>query len=207
MVTLEQKISLFKKLVDDKVSKEIEEEREQKLDEIRLYLENEQRVLMENANKTKKTAIERIKRQKSETLSTLTQRERKWYLKKNEEILRDMLQKVENRLKDFVHSEEYTAFIKSVLLSSLEVFSKDEQIMVYAAPMNFKSVRDTIKETLENNGYSKYIIKETELSCIGGFILQNESKTIRLNKTFAEAMYLKREDMGQLLHEYIQKEV
>lgn len=207
MVTLEQKISLFKKLVDDKVNKEIEEEREQKLDEIRLYLENEQRVLMESANKTKKTAIERIKRQKSETLSTLTQRERKWYLKKNEEILRDMLQKVENRLKDFVHSEEYKEFIRSVLLSSLEVFSKDETIMVYAAPMNFKAVRDTIKETLENSGYSKYIIKETELSCIGGFILENESKTIRLNKTFAEAMYLKREDMGQLLHEYIKKEV
>lgn len=207
MVTLEQKISLFKKLVDDKVSKEIEEEREKKLDEIKTYLENEQRVLIDSANKTKKTAIERIKRQKSETLSTLTQRERKWYLKKNEEILKDMIQKVENRLKDFVHSEEYPAFIKSVLLSSLELFSKDEQLLVFAAPMNFKAVRETIKETLEESGYTNYVIKETEISCIGGFILENESKTIRLNKTFAEAMYLKREDMGQLLHEYIKKEV
>lgn len=207
MVTLEQKISLFKKLVDDKVSKEIDEEREMKQDEIKEYLENEEKVLLANANRTKKTAIERIRRQKSETLSTLTQQERKWYLRKNEEILRDMILQVENKLKDFVQSEGYAGFIRSVLVSSLDSFSKDEQIIVFIPPVNFRAVKETIKKALEDNGFSKYLIKEGELSYIGGFILENESKTMRLNKTFAEAIYLKREDMGQLLHEYIRKGV
>ena len=65
MVTLEQKLSLFKKLVDEKVQKEIDEQILNKDDEIKDFLEKEKQILESNANRTKKAAIERIKRQKS----------------------------------------------------------------------------------------------------------------------------------------------
>ena len=64
MVTLEQKLSLFKKLVDEKVQKEIDEQILNKDDEIKDFLEKEKQILESNANRTKKAAIERIKRQK-----------------------------------------------------------------------------------------------------------------------------------------------
>lgn len=63
MVTLEQKLSLFKKLVDEKVQKEIDEQILNKDDEIKDFLEKEKQILESNANRTKKAAIERIKRQ------------------------------------------------------------------------------------------------------------------------------------------------
>ena len=77
MVTLEQKLSLFKKLVDEKVQKEIDEQILNKDDEIKDFLEKEKQILESNANRTKKAAIERIKRQKSEAISTMIQQERK----------------------------------------------------------------------------------------------------------------------------------
>lgn len=98
MVTLEQKLSLFKKLVDEKVQKEIDEQILNKDDEIKDFLEKEKQILESNANRTKKAAIERIKRQKSEAISTMIQQERKLYLKKNEEILRDLLAKIEDKI-------------------------------------------------------------------------------------------------------------
>lgn len=64
MVTLEQKLSLFKKLVDEKVQKEIDEQILNKDDEIKEFLEKEKQVLESNANRTKKAAIERIKKTK-----------------------------------------------------------------------------------------------------------------------------------------------
>lgn len=41
-------------------------------------------------------------------------------------------------------------------------------------------------------GFENYTIIEAEPNYIGGFVLENERQTIRLNKTFAEALYLKR---------------
>ena len=76
MVTLEQKLSLFKKLVDEKVQKEIDERILNKDNEIKDFLEKEKQILESNANRTKKAAIERIKRQKSEAISTMIQQER-----------------------------------------------------------------------------------------------------------------------------------
>ena len=43
MVTLEQKLSLFKKLVDEKVQKEIDEQILNKDDEIKEFLENQKK--------------------------------------------------------------------------------------------------------------------------------------------------------------------
>ena len=84
MVTLEQKLSLFKKLVDEKVQKEINEQITSKDEEIKDFLDKEKQILETNANRTKKAALERIKRQRSEAISTMIQKERKQYLKKNE---------------------------------------------------------------------------------------------------------------------------
>ena len=54
MVTVEQKLSLFKKLVDEKVQKEIDEQILNKDDEIKDFLEKEKQILESNANRTKK---------------------------------------------------------------------------------------------------------------------------------------------------------
>ena len=45
MVTLEQKLSLFKKLVDEKVQKEIDEQILNKDDEIKDFLENSEELM------------------------------------------------------------------------------------------------------------------------------------------------------------------
>ncbi len=205
MVTLEQKLSLFKKLVDEKVQKEIDEQILNKDDEIKEFLEKEKQVLESNANRTKKAAIERIKRQKSEAISTMIQKERKQYLKKNEEILRDLLAKVEDKIRDFMQTDKYKEHVESSMITALEAFSKDEHIYVSIPANNFNRAKEGAEEALKKAGFENYTVIEAELNYIGGFVLENQKQTIRLNKTFAEALYLKREDLGQMLHDAIRR--
>ena len=205
MVTLEQKLSLFKKLVDEKVQKVIDEQILNKDDEIKDFLEKEKQILESNANRTKKAAIERIKRQKSEAISTMIQQERKLYLKKNEEILRDLLAKIEDKIRDFMQTDKYKEHIEATMLTSLEAFSSEEHIYVYIPPTNFNKAKEAAESALKKAGFENYTIIEAELNYIGGFVLENERQTIRLNKTFAEALYLKREDLGQMLHDAIRR--
>ncbi len=205
MVTLEQKLSLFKKLVDEKVQKEINERISNKDDEIKEFLDKEKQILETSANRTKKAALERIKRQRSEAISTMIQKERKQYLKKNEEILRDLLGKIEDKLRVFMTTQEYPKHIEKSMKAALESFAKDEHIYVAITPNSFNKAKEAAEKMLKEQGFLEYTIIETELSYIGGFILENEKQTIRLNKTFAEAIYLKREDLGQMLHDAIRR--
>lgn len=205
MVTLEQKLSLFKKLVDEKVQKEINEQITSKDEEIKDFLDKEKQILETNANRTKKAALERIKRQRSEAISTMIQKERKQYLKKNEEILRNLLLKIEDKLRAFMSTDKYPEHIEKSMKIALKSFSKDERVYVAIPPNSFNKAKEAAEKVLKEQGYENYTIIETELSYIGGFILENEKQTIRLNKTFAEALYLKHEDLGQMLHDAIRR--
>ena len=98
-------------------------------------MEKEKQILESNANRTKKAAIERIKRQKSEAISTMIQQERKLYLKKNEEILRDLLAKIEDKIRDFMQTDKYKEHIEATMLTSLEAFSSEEHIYVSIPPI------------------------------------------------------------------------
>ncbi len=205
MVTLEQKLSLFKKLVDEKVQKEIDEQIANKDDEIKEFLEKEKNALLSNANRTQKAALERIKRQKSEAISTMIQQERKLYLKRNEEILRDLIAKLEVKIRDFMLTDEYKTYIENSMLIALEAFSKEEHIYISIPPTGFAKAKEAAELALNKAGFEKYTVVEAELNYIGGFVLENERKTIRLNRSFAEAIYLKREDLGQMLHDAIKR--
>ena len=80
----------------------------------------------------------------------------------------------------------------------MRAYDKVELALLYCPGRSAESA-------LKKAGFENYTIIEAELNYIGGFVLENERQTIRLNKTFAEALYLKREDLGQMLHDAIRR--
>lgn len=207
MVTLEQKLNLFKKIVDEKVQKDIDQQITQKDDEISEYLAKEKKLLESNAERMQKSAMDRIKRQKSETISTMIQKQRKDFLKLNEEVLSDLMTRIESKLRSFMEQEEYPAFLEKTVKNALTSFEKEASINVYLAPAAFTTSKAVLEKILLEEGFNHFKIKEGEVSYIGGFVIENEERTIRINKTFADALSMKKDDIGQMLHDYIRKGV
>lgn len=207
MVTLEQKLGLFKKIVEEQIQKDIDLKLSEKEEEITAYLEKERQLLEQNAERTRRSATDRMDRQKSEAVSTLIQKQKREYLKLNEEILADLIDKVQLRLRKFVDGPEYPGYLQQILKPALASFPKAESLTVYLAPASFVAGKQALVEVLDQAGYPDYEIREGEVSYLGGFLVENKAKTIRINKTFAEAVSMKKEDIGQLLHDYIRKGV
>ncbi len=201
MVTLEQKLSLFKKLVDDQVQKDIDELFSQKDAEIEEYLENKKRQLEANALRTKKNTIERVKRQHAEALSTLFQANRREYLRLNEELLSELLEKTKQQARRFVESDEYPALISKTIEAALGAFDPSTALEIFVAPASFEAARGRIEALMNAQGYADYRIHEGENYFIGGFVIEDAQQTVRINRTFAEAIERSREEIGQLLND------
>jgi len=205
MVTLEEKISLFKKMVDDKVQKEINEKLYQKETEINMEVEKEKAELSLKADREKKIVIDRLKKEKSEAVSSMIQKEKRNFLRLNEEILEDIITKVEDKIKNFMDESDYDSYLKRVLRSSIGSFDKESQLIVYIPPVGFSKGKQALEEELRGLGFQDFIFKEGQIADIGGFILENREKGIRVNRTFAEALHIKRDEIGQILSDYIRR--
>ncbi len=207
MITLEEKLKQFDELVNGKVDKEISDEYEQKQAEIQSFLEEEKSRIESALDREKRASLRRIDRQKSERISTIKQEEKRNYLRKNELFIHDLIQKVEQKARDFVLGEEYPVFIAKVFRQTLASndISKDKVLNVYICPSNFDAIKKEFQEVASEKGYKDIVIKEGKIHDIGGFILEVEEDDIRINKTIARTMETMREPIGQYLSDYVKE--
>lgn len=206
MVTLEQKLDLFRKMVGEKVKKEADEQLAQKEEEIAAYLQEQKASLQRQTERSEKAASEKIRRQKSETISSLMQSQKRELLHLEEELLDDLMKKVEIKGRAFVESEAYPLFIEKALKSVLASFREGERLTIRMAPSSFARAKATADQVMEAAGCGSYALQEGEDAFIGGFVAENEDRTLRINKTLAEGIRRKREEIGRLLYEQISRE-
>lgn len=206
MVTLEQKLDLFRKMVGEKVKKEADEQLAQKEEEIAAYLQEQKASLQRQTERSEKAASEKIRRQKSETISSLMQSQKRELLRLEEELLDDLMKKVEIKGRAFVESEAYPLFIEKALKSVLASFREGERLTIRMAPSSFARAKATADQVMEAAGCGSYALQEGEDAFIGGFVAENEDRTLRINKTLAEGIRRKREEIGRLLYEQISRE-
>lgn len=206
MVTLEQKLDLFRKMVGEKVKKEADEQLAQKEEEIAAYLQEQKASLQRQTERSEKAASEKIRRQKSETISSLMQSQKRELLHLEEELLDDLMKKVEIKGRAFVESEAYPLFIEKALKSVLASFREGERLTIRMAPSSFARAKATADQVMEAAGCGSYALQEGEDAFIGGFVAENEDRTLRINKTVAEGIRRKREEIGHLLYEQISRE-
>lgn len=84
-------------------------------------------------------------------------------------------------------------------------FQRDENLIIYIPPVGFSKGKEAIRDELKSLGYTSFIFKEGQIADIGGFIIENREKGIRVNRTFGEAIHIKRDEIGQILSDYIRR--
>lgn len=207
MITLEEKINQFKELVNSKVDNENLHLIDEKKQELELYLSEEKALITESQKKNVRLALERINRQKKETISTVAQEQRREVLKMSDQFMSILLSKVEEKCKIFTQGEEYPNYIGKVFENTIEKedLDKEDKLIITLALSNYTAAHKTIQDKLRELGFSNVEFVEGDASLIGGFIIQSNTKNLRINKTLCNAIENRKEDIGKFMQEYIRE--
>ncbi|MDO5714841.1 MAG: hypothetical protein Q4Q07_10450, partial [Tissierellia bacterium] len=123
-------------------------------------------------------------------------------LRKDEELLEDLLQGLKERIKKFVETEEYYSYIKELFLKMvdeledgkyrLEVLEKDELWW-----------RDILHQGTWNKKFQLDTLKSFRL---GGFLLSDSKESFQVDYTLLGILEDHRYDIGKLLHHTLRGE-
>ena len=206
MVTLEQKLSEFQKIIEEKVDNENKLLIEAKKAEIDEYLAKAEKELSEQYERNRRLGLERIEKQKQEKISALMQGQRRDQLKLMEDFLQKITTNIEERFRDFVLSEEYPQYVAKLLALTLQKSSIEtqDQIIIKIPPQNFDLSRGKMQEYLKAHAYDKAEILEGDIDYVGGFVIELPEKNMRINKTISMSIEEKRDNIGQYIQSYIQ---
>lgn len=206
MVTIEQKLAEFQKIIDDKVERENSQLLETKTAEIEEYLSKLQQETTDQFRKNQKLALDRIDRQKQEQLSALIQSEKREQLKLMEDFLSQLTKKIQDKCKAFVLSQEYPGFVRELIVKTLEKegVDKSEKLEISLAPQNFENAKAEMIKGLQEAMYQTYEITEGDIDAVGGFVVDIPNQGLRVNKTLRDSIEEKQDEVGQYIQSYIQ---
>ncbi|KAJ49321.1 hypothetical protein CTM_23704, partial [Clostridium tetanomorphum DSM 665] len=179
MVTIEDKLKLFSKIVFDKIDEELKSEFVAFQSEKEEILRNEE----DKVNKEREREINAIKKKaevkKREIISKAKIEKQKDILKLKENMIDSLLEELIMKLKEYTQCEDYKKYLYKEINLALTQF-KNDQFILYLNKQDYEKYKEEIKCKILNSNVS---IEETKEDVIGGFILQDKDMKYRIDNT------------------------
>lgn len=174
MVTIEQKINLFSKLIYQDVENEISEkinivakQRAQRLEQVKSEANKKAKDIY-NTNENK------IKRKVSEVVTRAKVDSKHKVLETKEICVNKMMSKLENGLVNLVSTLEYEDYIKACINKANQLMDKNNSLQVIVKNEDAKR----FKELLESNNFT---VTSTQSPIIGGIIVVDPKNHTRID--------------------------
>jgi len=207
MITLEEKLSVFTKLVLGKArqelnekQKEINTQNEGKIQEQALKLEQE-------SEKTVKEWVKKGELEKNRQISKANLDKKRQILNKKQELVIRLVKNLEKKALEFTFKDEYKDFLKDILSKVLLNFKKNEPVTLYLTDRDLERYKAFILDEAQNHGFSPKNIEVLPLeeAFIGGIIGVNKDMTFRINYSISSMIEDKRQWIGQKLYDEFNK--
>lgn len=195
MTTIEDKISLFSKIIYDKVNEEKEErlaafykEAEKKIIAEKERLEELQRSIeSEVVKKANIKANEIVAKEK------LNKQREVLFLK--DKLIKDTLENVREKLMDFVSSEEYRPYFINALQTMLKGIDSGTYYVI-VLERDYKKFQNEIEVVLSKNSNMKVEIKISEEDFIGGLIVKDFEGRFKIDNSISSKLQESKEIIG-----------
>nr|WP_312576377.1 V-type ATP synthase subunit E family protein [Sedimentibacter sp.] len=186
MVTIEQKLLLFSKLIHQSMDKkfaeeleEVEKQYKEKLQKSKDDVEKEVKDIIENARK-------KVEEGKIEILSKTKINIKKETMAVKEKYYRTLMAKLKESLKEFSDSEKYEKYLQKGIEKFNNEMSNVEgtNLVIYLTEKDNEKYSKLIKESLESkHNYKSINFKIVDDSIVGGIIIDFPDKNIRIDMT------------------------
>ncbi|MGL6173553.1 MAG: V-type ATP synthase subunit E [Cellulosilyticaceae bacterium] len=187
MVTIEQKLSLFSKLLQQDIKNEIggklaliEEEYQEKQRVHNEAVDKEARLIVDKA-------IKRANIKKTEMTSKAKMHTKKQMMLAKEQCVGKCMEKLQNRVVEFVKSKEYEVYLLNVIDTIQALGQVQEQTIIYITTEDIENYRDLVVDRVTQRGIDKkYLqIEASQVPIIGGMILEVPEENIRIDLSIA----------------------
>jgi len=183
LITIEEKLKVFSKIVVDKINKQYEGVVRQLDKEGEVALDEYKKELKQRTLDYEKTFIEKGKVEKRRIISKVKIEKKKHILNTKANLVQSVVKELYERVEKFTDEKEYPEFIKGL----------GEKIMADIPECNGFTLMMTDKDLKEHSSILLNIIKEkkgcvvkTEIldnKYVGGFIVFNEDKSLKWDCT------------------------
>lgn len=199
MVTIEQKLSMFNKLLkrsmDDNFAAEIEflrKDYSKKLQQSKSDADKEAKNIEENAYK-------RAEKEKAKILNQSAIAQRTEYMSAKEELFSAMLENLKSRIGEFIRSKEYKDYLISLAKQLSDSEKPSEHISILMTAADIKQYGEDVKLALTDLFKGAPNIKAANAHMIGGLILMNSESDIRIDLSIKTLLEEGKPAMMQIL--------
>lgn len=197
MVTIEQKLTLFSKLLNQDIKEEIdkklnalEEEYEKRIAENKFRVDKEAVEIIEQARR-------RAEIKKVELISKGKLASKKEMMLMKEELIERFMTTLENKIKDFTKTEDYKLYLSKKFQELKGLEGGTNHLEVYLMPSDYEMHQSFIKEGLVKIG-----LKEEQLSfnlsdqdMLGGLIIEDPVLKIRIDESIRTLIQDKKDEL------------
>lgn len=189
MVTIEDKINLFSKIIYDEVDEKINFQLD-KLKKVEAEtMEKEEKDIEKYKNKNTQHINKKSDSKYEKAILELRIREQQELLSLKENMIDEILYSLKKRLVDFTNSDEYVDYIKKYLDNTLKSIENNEGSIVY---FNEKD-KEIFKKIINKKDVE---ISDETKDIIGGYILQDKNNKFRIDCSLDENVKECKEKIG-----------
>ncbi|EYE89020.1 hypothetical protein Q428_04830 [Fervidicella metallireducens AeB] len=195
MITIDEKLNLFTKIVYDLVEKENRITIEKYNKEFGSLIEEKRQEFTREAQEILSKRKKNLEKEKLQIVSKARIQQKKILLEKRKELLEKMIIEVEDIAREFVKSQKYKdMFIKELKSAFNEVCGSDEFIIC----LTEKDAKDFEREISDIfSGKKVSVLRDNDI--IGGFVLTDRDKNIKFDLSFLSRISNSRNLIGEKL--------
>lgn len=185
MVTIEQKLTLFSKLLNQDIKEEanekfqaLEKEYEKKMAENKFETDKEATNIVEQARK-------RAEIKKIELISKGRMTSKKELMQIKEELITRFLRELEVKIKAFTASEGYEQYLKSVIQDLQALKDYKNTLIIYLTENDLKKKKSFIQQQLVTIGLNASMLQfeQAEEDILGGLIIKDPLLNMRIDES------------------------
>lgn len=203
MVTIEQKLNLFSKLLNQSLKEEmdkkfelLDKEYEKKMAEDKLKVDKEVKEIIQLAKK-------RAELNWQEEISQVKIANKRQVLELRKELIRAFMKKLEDKVTRFTTLPKYRLYLKSRLNAVKTILKSGEDLTIYLTESDYVAHKDFIYEQLALSEIHNITFKITNKKILGGMIIEDVALNIRLD----ESMYAIIEDQQDKIIDKVLKRI
>lgn len=208
MITVEEKLDVFTKLVLEKVQKEYEEKKkeiDQRNDEI---IQGHKSEISEKADKIVENMVSRGEIQNKRLISRAKIEGKRVVLSKKEELLEKLINNIEAKAVQFTYEDGYKDYIENSLSVVLKNLKNKESIILFFTDKDRSKYEELIVNIVKKNDFDteKVEIQSLDSRLIGGVMAIDQEKTIKVDCSIKTKIEDNRNLIGQILYDALDME-
>ena len=195
MTTIEDKISLFSKIIYDKVNEEKEVRLETFYKEAEMKIIAEKERLQELRRSIESEVVKKSNIKANEIVAKEKLNKQREVLFLKDKLIEDALENVREKLMDFVSSEEYRPYFISALQTMLKGIDSGSYYVI-VLERDYKKFRNEIEVVLSKNSNVNVEIMISEEDFIGGLIVKDFEGRFKIDNSISSKLQESKEIIG-----------